>query len=268
MTKCIYDQLQEFDRYTPQYSVVILVAHNNSERKWDEIVMHIHGSVEEDAPLHLKIKAYHDDIARGHAGDQIECVGGEEDSDSKHVVPQIPEPWPFQAVRAEIVRRAQMYGDLILKRTTEDQYQLLEALDLYESFYYVRHETSWGKLPFGCICKWCCKWTICEHTALLTSVFDPEVQVPVNLVAETQALRKKCSNLKVRGTAGQRKARLLKQIAKQKKQSVSKIVFVDAPVPPVPDAAAPPAAALPDGAAAPPAPTPPPVKDIPGPAQP
>jgi hypothetical protein len=35
------------------------------ERKWDEIVMHIHGSCDEDAPLHLKIKAYHDDIARG-----------------------------------------------------------------------------------------------------------------------------------------------------------------------------------------------------------
>ncbi len=67
---------------------------------------------------------------------------------------------PFQAVRAEIVRRAQMYEDLILYRT---------------------------------------------------SVFDPKVQVPVNLVAETPALLKKCS--KVRGTAGQRKAQLLKQIA-------------------------------------------------------
>ncbi len=38
MTKRIYDQRQEFDRDTPRYSVVILVPHNNSERKWDEIV--------------------------------------------------------------------------------------------------------------------------------------------------------------------------------------------------------------------------------------
>jgi hypothetical protein len=121
------------------------------------------------------------------------------------------------------------------------------------------------------------KWTICGHTALLTSVFDPEVQVPGNLVAETPALRKKCS--KIRGTAGPRKAWLLKQIAKQKKKSVSKIGYVDAPVPPVPDApAAAPTAALPDGGgtATPPAPSPPPspspplnpapppVKDIPG----
>jgi hypothetical protein len=92
---------------------------------------------------------------------------------------------PFQVVRAEIVRRTHMYEDLILERTMEDQYQLLDALDLHDSFHYVRRETDWGKFPFACICKWCCKWTICEHTALLTSVFDPEVQVPVNLVAET-----------------------------------------------------------------------------------
>jgi hypothetical protein len=148
---------------------------------------------------------------------------------------------PFQAVRGEIVIHAHMYENLILERTTEDQYQLLDALDLYESFNYVRRETEWGKFPFACNCK----WTICKLTALLTSVFDPEVQVPVNLVAETQALRKKCS--KVRGTAGPRKARLLKQTAKQKKKSVSKIGYVDAPVPPVPDA---PAAALPDGGGA------------------
>jgi hypothetical protein len=116
-------------------------------------------------------------------------------------------------------------------------------------FHYVRGKTDWGKFPFACICKWCCKLTICEHTALLTSVFDPEVQVPVNLVAETQALRKKCS--KVRGTAGPRRARLLREIAKQKKKSTSKIGYVDAPVPPVPDApAGAPAAALPDGGGA------------------
>jgi hypothetical protein len=156
-----------------------------------------------------------------------------------------------------------MYEDLILERTTEDQYQFLDALDLYESFYYVRRALEWGgNVPLGCICKWCCKWTICEHTALVRSVFDPEVQVPVTLVAETPALRKKCS--KVRGTAGPRRARLLKEIAKQKKKSVSKIGYIDAPVPPVPDAPeAAPAAALPDGGGAA---GPLPVEDIPGPA--
>ncbi len=83
-------------------------------------------------------------------------------------------------------------------------------------------------------------------------------------MAEMQALRKKCS--KVRGTTGPRRARLLKEIAKQKKKSVSKIGYIVAPVPPVPDQpAAAPAAALPDDCSAA---DPPPVEDIPGPAPP
>ena len=56
-----------------------------------------------------------------------------------------------------------------------------------------------------------------------------------NLVSATPALRvrKKCS--KVRGTTGPRRARLIKEIAKEKKKSTSKNGFVDAPVPPQPD---------------------------------
>ena len=25
-----------------------------------------------------------------------------------------------------------------------------------------------------CKCQWCCKWTVCEHTALVASVFSPK----------------------------------------------------------------------------------------------
>ncbi len=57
-----------------------------------------------------------------------------------------------------------------------------------------------------------------------TSVFDPKVEVPVKMVAVDPALRKKCS--KVRGTAGPRRASLLKSIEKQKKKSKSKIGYV------------------------------------------
>ena len=54
------------------------------------------------------------------------------------------------------------------------------------------------------------------------------------------------------------------QFAKQKKKSVSKIGYIDAPVPPVPEAPEEaPAAALPDGGGAA---GPLPVEDIPGPA--
>ena len=56
------------------------------------------------------------------------------------------------------------------------------------------------------------KWTLCEHTALVESLFRPDIEVPVNLVAETPSLRKKCN--KLRGTAAPRRARILKEFAK------------------------------------------------------
>ncbi len=75
MTKRIYDQLQEFDQNTLLYSVLLDVTQGNSQLEWEEIVTRIDGSGDEDAPLHLKIKAYHDDIARErHAGNQIDSV--------------------------------------------------------------------------------------------------------------------------------------------------------------------------------------------------
>ncbi len=86
MTKRIYDQLQEFDWDTLWYSVLILVGHNNSERKWDEIVMQVHGSGDEDVPLHLKIKAYYNEIARGDTQAIKSSV-----SDTTPVVPQVPQ---------------------------------------------------------------------------------------------------------------------------------------------------------------------------------
>ena len=108
----------------------------------------------------------------------------------------------------------------------------MDSLELYESFHLIQRQTTWGKFPWECICIRCIKWTLCEHTALMTSLFTPDVVVPDNLVAATPALRKKCS--KIRGTAGPRRARLIKEIAKEKK-STSKIGFVDAPLPPQPD---------------------------------
>ena len=67
----------------------------------------------------------------------------------------------------------------------------------------------------------------------MTSLFTPEVVVPDKLVAVTPALRKKCS--KIRGTAGPSRARLIWEIAKQKKTSISKICFANDPVAPVKD---------------------------------
>jgi hypothetical protein len=121
------------------------------------------------------------------------------------------------------------------------QHGVVAALDIYESFHMVQRQTCWGNkdprvpfsnyaagateeaedaedvedgdenekaeapplIPASCTCKWCMKWTVCEHTVLVASVFSAAYKVPDKLVAETLALRKKTSS--IRGTAGLRR---------------------------------------------------------------
>ena len=64
--------------------------------------------------------------------------------------------------------------------------------------------------------------------ALVSSVFKRSVQVPTNWVAATPALSKRTN--KLRETATPRRARLIKEVAKEKTKSVSKLSYLDAPV--------------------------------------
>ncbi len=121
------------------YSVLLVVSQNAIQRKWEEIILRIDGSCDEDAPLHLNIKAYLSDIDRGDAQQMILNI-----AELRKIL--MPCPWylksidsdgkrPFAEVRADVVRREA----LILNQNNEDLYQLLDALDMYESFYYANH---------------------------------------------------------------------------------------------------------------------------------
>ena len=80
----------------------------------------------------------------------------------------------------------------------------------------------------SCVCNGCCKWTVCEHTSLITSVFKSSTLVPDKVVAATSVLQKKFRlSSMIRGTTGARQARSLKEIAKQKESTISKLGYVD-----------------------------------------
>ena len=80
-----------------------------------------------------------------------------------------------------------------------------------------------------CTCKWNYKWTVCEHTGLVASVFSEEYKVPDLLIAATPALRKKTSSN--RGTACVRRKHLMKELAKAKTKSKSRLTYMDPPAP-------------------------------------
>ena len=157
--------------------------------------------------------------------------------------------WRFEDVKAEVVAMSYRYFNLVLEPKSargkaELEHSLISTLDAYESFHLpvVRRQSRWAEedrrvelaedleteeepetakddpppqIPASCTCKWCCKWTVCQHMSLVASVFSPAYKkVPDKLVAETPALRKKTNS--IRGTAGVRREVLIKEIARQK----------------------------------------------------
>ena len=147
------------------------------------------------------------------------------------------------------------------KHRAEVERGLISALDVYDAFHFITRQPGMGakdervmlsddeeedeeveedeeededKMPppqieASCTCRWCCKWTVCEHTGLVATVFSPKYKVPGKLIAATPALRKKTNS--VRGLAGLRRKRALMEIRQQNAKSTSKLTYMDAPEP-------------------------------------
>ena len=63
----------------------------------------------------------------------------------------------------------------------------------------------------------------------MASVFSPKYKVPVNIIAETPALRKKTNS--IRGLAGQRRKKAIIELRKQKVKITRKLDYMDRPEP-------------------------------------
>ncbi len=64
LTKRIYDEMQTAHYNTLRFSVLISSVQGKRQADWDAIAVRIHNAGEPGALLHLKIKAYHVDLAR------------------------------------------------------------------------------------------------------------------------------------------------------------------------------------------------------------
>ena len=51
---------------------------------------------------------------------------------------------PFAEVRAQVVKRTYQYYAIVVKRRSEGEYKLINALDLYDSFYLLTSQITWG----------------------------------------------------------------------------------------------------------------------------
>ena len=230
--KSMYDKMQQVHPKTLSCSV-IAKAKKDTDVKFRLLCATIDAAGEKGAPLHLKIKAMHDDVKRGAKSNVFPMV------DIAHML--MPRQWylkhidpdgkrTLDEVYEEVHERSTLYYNLVVMRKDEGRYDFPSALDIYESFVWISRRTSWGKYPAGCVCRDSSTNCLCDHVLLTCAAFDETVQVPTNLVAETPELRKKVNHL--RGTAGPRRAALIVARAKEQQKSASKLSYMDSPIGP------------------------------------
>ena len=111
-----------------QLSVIfttVQAKQKGAQTEWDAIAERIHRSGESGAPLHLKIKAYHVDIARDEARrpglklDDIGSIAVPRQSCLKRI--DADGTWPFEDVKAEVRAMPIWYFNLVLADQTKDK---------------------------------------------------------------------------------------------------------------------------------------------------
>lgn len=99
-------------------------------------------------------------------------------------------------------------------------------LDCYETHHMLTRATNWGPpVEMSCTCLKDYTDCTCSHGALLASIFDASIRVPDEYIASQPSARKKAKLIK--GTAGPRRARLLKEIEAERGKTESKIKYMD-----------------------------------------
>jgi hypothetical protein len=153
---------------------------------------------EKGAPLHLKFKVMHDDVQHGAISnvfpiDEIASILMQRqwylkslDHDGKRTLAN---------VYKEVYKQLSLYYDLIITCKDEGKYDIVNALELYELFHWIRRQSTRGKYLLGCTCSDSSTDCVCEHILLKCAAFDATVQGPNNWVAETQKLHKKTNRL-------------------------------------------------------------------------
>ena len=125
ISKPIYDRMQSCHYSTLRLSVILTTITSKTKvahAEWDAITDRIHMSGESGVPLHLKLRAYHVDIAR----DEVPPPGLKLEDIIHMVVPRQsylkridPDGTrPFADVKAEVSKMTNRYYSLIIAETT------------------------------------------------------------------------------------------------------------------------------------------------------
>ena len=129
---------------------------------------------------------------------------------------------PLNEVRNDIWALAGAYRRLQAKGNREHESMTIdEILDLAEKFHQLEWKSAdWSWTPWGCSCADCYKYLGCGHNTLMAMLFDPKLTVPKEKETAEPSMRK--GRIMARGTAGQKRKRLLAAMRAEKKVGVKK----------------------------------------------
>ena len=221
--------MQDMHPKTLACTLLLDTTGRDTDKKFFERLIQIKALCEDKTPFHLKIQAWHRNNKKfGVLPGPPRLENFKELLMPRQHILKAFDP-DFTKSTEEVIKyltpMAQEYEMFVLNDEYEQVQSLDQALNVYETFHHLTRDATWGKVPLACSCEGSHADAICEHGALFTAVFDPDIEVPEEYVAAEPALRKRCHKLK--GTAGPKRMRLMAEIAKGKKKAASKMGLMD-----------------------------------------
>ncbi len=134
-------------------------------------------------------------------------------------------------MEVELLRLRAQYQALVIDNRPDlvvpPEPDVKEAMRIYNNFQFLKRSLAWGEIPVQCTCPDCLKNFFCVYGVLFASLFNGSealLRVPDEYIAATISLSKRC--IMIKGTAGAKRRRLLREQAATKKKVESKIKFM------------------------------------------
>ena len=227
LSKHMWDRFQSMHVHTLSCCVVLSPTKREQVALFNRCVGEIADSGESNTPLQLKIRRWQDSKEEGDpAYDDLDIIRLKSVLVPRQHVLRAVDPdgsKTAEQLRDEILPLAKDYQNIVIRRALPDTMDVADALRIYSDFHLVSPAPGWGDIPLSCSCPDSHKNCVCEHTALLASVYDSEIFVPDALVADSPSKRKKTRL--GRGVAGSRRNRIL-AAREEKTYAESKIPYL------------------------------------------
>jgi hypothetical protein len=183
-SKALWDVVQSVHPKTLSCSIVTVGRHEMADADWLETCDRVLDAGFEDAALHLRLVAWHEDNVS--SGEPTPTMKIESIKvllmPRQHVLRRLDPDGdkPVDDVRRQLYDLADKYMSMVMHGVIPPDAEVHSVLDVYENFHMLTRAASWKPVPVSCTCEHSSKFCICAHTVLFGMVFDSTLRVPTD----------------------------------------------------------------------------------------